>query len=128
MRRGALALSLVLLGLAAWGPRATGDMRSAWLPGVPAIVALLGGGLARADQRCRLALIGVTAGVATLAVATAGVVTRLSLVFDQTEVLWQALVFLSCCGFLLASWPAFRRAEAARKRAEAVVALYEELP
>ena len=126
--RGSFALAGVLLGLAAWGPRAVDDPRAAWLPGVPALAVLIGAWAARAPQRRRVCLILVTAAVATLAIAAGGVLARVQQIPSDPAVGWQAAVFLSCAVFLLASWHAFRRAEAARKEAEAVEALYEELP
>lgn len=126
--RGSFALAGVLFGLATWGPRAVDDPRAAWLPGVPAFAVLVGAWAARAPHRRRVCLILVTAAVATLAIATGGVLARVQQIPSDPAVAWQAAVFLSCAVFLLASWPAFRRAEAARKEAEAVEALYEELP
>lgn len=126
--RGSFVLAGVLFGLAAWGPRVAGDPRAAWLPGVPALAILIGAWAARAPRRRRVSLILVTAAVATLAIATGGVLARLRDVATDGAAAWQAVVFLSCAVFLFASWPAFRRAEAARKEAEAVQALYEELP
>lgn len=126
--RSSFALAGVLFGLAAWGPRAVEDPRAAWLPGVPACAILIGAWAARAPRRRRVSLILVTAAAATLTIATGGVLARVQSVAADRAVAWQATVFLSCAVFLLASWPAFRRAEAARKEAEAVQALYEELP
>lgn len=128
VRKLALAASGALGGAAAWAPVATQDPRAAWLPGIPALLVGAAVWAARRPRRCRVALILATACVATLAVATAGVLSRLAQGGQDPTVVWQATVFLICASFLLGAWPAFRRAEAARAEAEAVVALYEELP
>lgn len=126
--RACWLLAAWLFGLAAWGPRAVEDPRAAWLPGGPALVVLIGAWAARKPQRRRVSLVLVTAAVATLALATGGVLARAQEIGADSAVTWQAAVFVSCMVYLLASWPAFRRAESARKQAEAVAALYEELP
>lgn len=128
VRRGAWWTGLALGALAAVGPGATGDPRAAWLPGVPAIGVSLFAGLAGRPERCRVMLVLAAACCATLAVATGGALARLAELTSSTAVAWQLGVFVCVMSFLLASWPAFRRAEAARREAEAVRHLYEELP
>ena len=129
--RGFLRLTWIESGLlavcATWGPFAVSDARAAWLPGVPAVGIAVLAWFAREPKRRRVLLALAVALVATLAIATGGALARLDQWPPDPAVPWQATTFFCCAIFLGAAWPPFARAENARREAEAVAALFDEL-
>ena len=118
----------VVLGVAAAaGPSlCDGDLRAAWLAGVPCSIVLSAAWVGRRARYRRMAMIAVTASAGLLGLATISAVLRFWEV-PPGPLTYQAIGWLTSAVTLIAAIPAWSRAARARLEAEACRELYEEL-
>ena len=121
-----LAVSSLLLGLAAMGPWLTGTSWSALLPGVPGSLALACALMARHVPRRRAWLVGTTGILGLLALGSAGALLGLGQA-HQPGLRFQLACLGLCALHLLPAWPAWRRSAKEAQDAAAVQAMYDEL-
>lgn len=130
LRAATWAYGGVLAALAVLAPGWTGgDLRAALLPGIPAVLCLALGALARTPARCRVCMALVTTIAGFLALTTAGSLGALGSMTEETRsaVLFQVGCLAASGALLAVSAPCWRRTNEEGGRADDLDRMYDEL-